>query len=96
LYLIGLPLAPGQNTAFWKSKALEAGGYPTDFKSCEDIEMIRKIKTVGKIIFLPHNNVLSSGRRGNEGIRLLFRVIKGLTRYYTTRKADTFGFPDIR
>lgn len=96
LYLIGLPLAPGQNTAFWRKKGFEAGGYPVDFKSCEDIEMIRRLKTVGKIAYTPKNCVLSSGRRGNEGIGLLFRMVRGLALYYTTRKAETFSFPDIR
>lgn len=96
LYLIGLPLAPGQNTAFWRSKGFEAGGYPVNFKSCEDIEMIRRLKTVGKILYTPKNCVLSSGRRGNEGINWIFRMTKGLALYYTTRKADTFSFPDIR
>jgi GT2 family glycosyltransferase len=96
LYLIGLPLAPGQNTAFWKNKGVEAGGYPIDFQSCEDIEMIRRLKTVGKVIYTPGNCVLSSGRRGNEGVRFFLRMAKGLALYYTTRKADTFSFPDIR
>lgn len=96
LYLIGLPIAPGQNTAFIRKKGIEAGGYPTDFKSAEDIEMIRRLKTVGKVVFRLDNNVLSSGRRGNEGWALVGRMFKGLALYYTTRKADTFEFPDIR
>lgn len=96
LQFIGLPIAPGQNTAFIRKKGIEAGGYPIDFKAAEDIEMIRRLKTVGKVVYRFDNRVLSSGRRGNEGWAMITRMIKGLTLYYTTRKADTFDFPDIR
>ena len=96
LQLIGLPIAPGQNSAFIRKSGMKAGGYPVDFKAAEDIEMIRRLKTVGKVVYRLDNKVLSSGRRGNEGWTMITRMIKGLTLYYTTRKADTFDFPDIR
>lgn len=96
LQFIGLPIAPGQNSAFLRASGIKAGGYPVDFKAAEDIEMIRRLKTVGKVVYRLDNKVLSSGRRGNEGWAMITRMIKGLTLYYTTRKADTFDFPDIR
>lgn len=96
LQFIGLPIAPGQNTAFLRAKGVEVGGYPIDFKAAEDIEMIRRLRTVGKVVYRFDNRVLSSGRRGDEGWSLIPRMMKGLILYYTTRKADTFHFPDIR
>lgn len=95
-HLIGVPMAAGQNTAFWKSKALEAGGYPIEFKVAEDTEMARRLKKVGKVVFLRHNPVLSSGRRGNEGFPFFWRLFKSFIIYFVTRRADKLGFPDMR
>lgn len=96
LQLIGLPIAPGQNTAFIRQKGLDVGGYPVNFKAAEDIEMIRRLRGVGRVVYRFDNRVLSSARRGDEGWALIPRMMKGLALYYTTRKADTFDFPDIR
>jgi glycosyltransferase involved in cell wall biosynthesis len=96
LQLIGLPIAPGQNTAFLRQTGLDVGGYPINFKAAEDIEMIRRLRSAGKVVYRFDNRVLSSARRGNEGWALIPRMMKGLAVYYTTRKADTFDFPDIR
>lgn len=92
---IGHPVCPGQNMAFWKQKALEAGGYPSDFKIIEDQEMGRRLRTVGTLVFRLDNFVISSSRRGYEGINFFTRMAKAQWDYYTTRRADT-GFPDIR
>ncbi|EKD68191.1 MAG: glycosyl transferase family 2 [uncultured bacterium] len=92
----GLHIGGGQNIAFWRKKAVESGGFPVDFKSVEDYEMLRRLKTVGRVIYHPHNFVLSSGRRGEEGIGSIPRTIRGMFLYFTTGKADTFTFPDIR
>ena len=86
----------GQNIAFWRKKGIEAGGFPVDFKSVEDYEMMRRLSKVGKIVYDTKNTVLSSGRRAKEGAAMITRSIKGMTRYFLTGKADTFGFPDIR
>lgn len=93
---IGLPMAPGQNTSFWKAKALTAGGYPTEFKIAEDLEMARRIRKVGKLVYRWDNFVTSSGRRGSEGFPLFVRIFKVFWIYFTTRRADKIGFPDIR
>lgn len=95
-HLIGLPMAPGQNTAFWRAKALAAGGYPENFKIAEDLEMARRILKIGKLVYRPDNFVTSSGRRGQEGFPLFIRVFKAFLNYFTTRTADKIGFPDIR
>lgn len=96
LQFIGLPIAPGQNTAFLRQKGLDVGGYPINFKAAEDIEMILRLRKAGKVVYRFDNRVLSSARRGSEGWALIPRMMKGLAIYYTTRKADRFDFPDIR
>lgn len=86
----------GQNIAFLRKKGLEAGGFPVEFQSVEDYEMIRRLKLVGNVVYRHDNYVVSSGRRGKEGISMIFRVSIGMIKYFITRKADTFYFPDIR
>lgn len=95
-HLINFPMAPGQNTSFLKKKALEAGGYPLDFKIAEDLEMARRLKTVGKVVYRTDNYVTSSGRRGDEGFPMYARLFKAFWIYFTSRRADVVGFPDIR
>lgn len=94
--LFGLHIGGGQNIAFWRKKGITSGGFPVDFKSVEDYEMLKRLKTVGRVIYHPHNFVLSSGRRGEEGFQMVPRGIRGMFLYFTTGKADTFTFPDIR
>ena len=95
-HILGIPVGGGQNIAFWRKKGIESGGFPTDFKSVEDFEMLKRLKTVGKVIYRTDNFVTSSGRRGNEGFSMIVRVIKGFIIYFITGKADKFDFPDIR
>ena len=95
-FLFRIPLATGQNMAFWKEKAMAIGGFPEEFKLAEDIEIARRMKSVGKIIFRQDFYVLASGRRGNEGLGLLTRIPKAFFYYFFFRKADKVGFPDIR
>ncbi len=96
LNAIGLPLAPGQNTAYFRDKALAVGGYPIDFQQAEDLEMARRLRTVGKVILNFRNPVRSSSRRGEERWTFFTRMARSLFRYYITHKANTIGFPDIR
>ncbi|MCL4360281.1 glycosyltransferase [Patescibacteria group bacterium] len=95
-FWMGIPMAPGQNIAFWKKKALAVGGFPTDFKIAEDIEMARRLKRTGKLVLRQDLIVVSSGRRGSEGPGLLLRTFKAFFLYLFFRKANTIGFPDIR
>ena len=96
LYWFGMPMAAGQNIAFLKDTAIAVGGFPTDFKIAEDMEMARRLKTKGKVVFRQDLVVLSSGRRGDEGVALIWRTFKAFTYYFFFRRADKIGFPDIR
>lgn len=96
-YFFGMLIVGGQNMAFWRLKAIEAGGFPEEFKSVEDFEIMRRLKKVGRVIYRHDNRVISSGRRGNEGIvALTIREAKGMAVYLLTGRADAFNFPDIR
>lgn len=95
-YWCGVPMAPGQNIAFFRQKALDAGGFPKDFKIAEDIEMARRLMKLGRVRLRQDLIVLSSGRRGNEGVSLLTRTFKAFVIYFFFRRANRIGFPDIR
>lgn len=94
-FLFRMPMATGQNMAFYKSKAMEVGGIPTNFRMAEDIEIARRLMTVGKIHFTQKEFVSASGRRGFEK-GLFLRVSKVFFQYFLFRKADTIGFPEVR
>lgn len=95
--VLGVPMACGQNMAFYKKKALSVGGFPEEFKIAEDVEIARRLMKAGKIIFRQNFTVLSSGRRGYEGFgRLIGRIFKAFFYYFLFRRADRIGFPDVR
>ncbi len=95
--LFRIPMATGQNMAFYKDKALAVGGFPEEFKIAEDIEIARRLMRTGKIIFRQDFYVWASGRRGYEGFGLLVqRIFKAFVYYFVFHKADKVGFPDIR
>jgi hypothetical protein len=52
--------------------------------------------TIGTVVFRPDLIVVSSGRRGSEGVGLIVRITKAFFYYFFFRKASTIGFPDIR
>lgn len=93
--LFRMPMATGQNMAFYRTLALEAGGFPPEFKMAEDIEIARRMMTKGKIKFVQKEYVSASGRRGFEK-GLILRILKVFFLYFLFRKADTIGFPDVR
>lgn len=95
-HLIGITMATGQNMSFYRLKALESGGFPVEYKICEDVEIARRLRKLGKTIFTRNICVLTSSRRGEEGWSILFRIFKVWTTYLLFHKADTIGFPDIR
>lgn len=95
-YWFGIPMAPGQNIAFRRQTAIDAGGFPADYLIAEDIEMARRLMTRGKVRFRQDLIVTSSGRRGQEGFHLLTRTFKAFTLYFLFRKANKIGFPDMR
>lgn len=90
-----MPMATGQNMAFYKKIALAVGGIPTNFRMAEDIEIARRLMTAGKIVFKQNEYVSASGRRGFEK-GLFIRVCKVFFLYFLFRKADTIGFPEVR
>jgi len=94
-FIFRMPMATGQNMAFYKKTALEVGGIPTNFRMAEDIEIARRLMTAGKIIFTQSEYVSASGRRGFEK-GLFIRVFKVFILYFLFRKADTIGFPEVR
>lgn len=95
--ILKIPFATGQSMAFYKNKALDVGGFPPDFKMAEDIEIARRLMTVGRIIFRQDFYVWASGRRGYEGFgRIISRVAKSFFYYFIFRKANLISFPDIR
>lgn len=95
-FWVGVPFATGQNLAFWREKLISVGGVPKDFKIAEDIEIARRLQKVGKVIFRQDLVVVASGRRGNEGLALLWRIPRVFILYFILRKANVVGFPDIR
>lgn len=94
--LLGMPMPPGQNMAFWKSSGIKAGGYPIDFKIGEDMEMAQRLLKVGKFVYRRDNYVTSSGRRGKEGWALLWRTTKFYFSYILLHNVDGHSFPDMR
>ncbi len=96
LFWFGVPMAAGQNMAFKTAAGKAVGGFPTEFKIAEDLEMMRRLKTQGKVVFRQDLIVSSSGRRGNEGPQLIWRIFRAFTYYFLFRRADKIGFPDIR
>jgi glycosyltransferase involved in cell wall biosynthesis len=94
-FVFRMPMATGQNMAFYKKTALAVGGIPTNFRMAEDIEIARRLMTAGKIMFTQSEYVSASGRRGFEK-GLFIRVFKVFFLYFLFRKADTIGFPEVR
>lgn len=74
VYKFGVPLAGGQNMACKKKAALAIGGFDETLELLEDADFAKRMKEVGKVVFLPDCIVLSSGRRSKEGIKYFLRV----------------------
>jgi len=94
-FLFRIPMATGQNMAFYKKTALEVGGIPTNYRMAEDIEIARRLMMAGRIVFTQREYVTASGRRGFEK-GLFLRVFKVFILYFLFHKADTIGFPEVR
>ncbi len=94
-HLFGLPIAAGQNLAFWRKKALLVGGFDANIKVMEDVDLAVRMKKIGRLAFLPNLIVYSSGRRSREGLGFYHRMISTLIQYaFGNRKLR--GFPDYR
>jgi len=95
-HALGQPNPPGGNHAVRKSAALAVGGYDTPF--AEDIHLARKLKRVGKIVYVPQaKNYTSSRRISEEGrwntyllhtknvVRRLLKLPEDYGNYYRSR-----------
>jgi glycosyltransferase involved in cell wall biosynthesis len=88
----------GSNFAVRKSAFLKIGGFNTNLKLNEDIEISHRLRKVGKVILDPNFKVKTSGRRYRHGL------IFGLINYapstifrFLFKKYDKFqNFPPVR
>lgn len=92
---LGNHLGHGGNMAFWREKILSVGGFDEKLMLFEDIEIMKKAKTIGKIIYLPNLIVSSSGRRGDEGWKFFWRNFKNAWDYYIRRRPIP-TYPEFR
>lgn len=95
-HLFGKPIAAGQNMAFWRDKAIKVGGFDEKILLFEDIDFAIRMKSVGKVVFIPDLIVISSGRRSNEGWGFFLRMTGVTFKYFFIGKRSLGGFPDFR
>lgn len=96
LYLLRFPMVPGANFAVLRRQALAAGGFPTHFMMLEENEMARRLMSKGKVIYRRDIVVITSGRRGKEGLGIVARYMRALFLYIFLKRGDLVSFKDIR
>ncbi len=88
---------PGQNFVFWKEKAQKIGGFDVNLKVMEDVDLALRLRGQGQVLFVENTLVLSSGRRGKEGLGFFFRGIKTSIEYFFFKKRGKLQtFPHYR
>ena len=95
-YIFRRTLATGQNTAFWKEKALLVGGYDEKLLIMEDLDFSLRMSETGKTVYLKDLIVIASGRRSKEGWRFFTRTAMITVQYFLFGKKNLEGFPDFR
>jgi glycosyltransferase involved in cell wall biosynthesis len=95
-YLLRIPYAPGQNSAFWRKKALSIGGYDEKIRMMEDIDLAVRMKKTGLVIYSPDLIVYSSGRRSGESWGMFWRAGWANIQYFLLRQKKLSGFPHFR
>ncbi|MBI3379935.1 glycosyltransferase [Candidatus Gottesmanbacteria bacterium] len=95
-YIFNTILSVGQNTAFWREKALFVGGYDTKLGIMEDIDFSQRLSKQGKAIYHPNLIVYASGRRSKEGWRFFTRTALISIKYFLFGDKNLGGFPDFR
>lgn len=95
-HVLRQPIAPGQNMAFWREKALQVGGFDENILLFEDIDFAIRMKKIGKVIYLPDQTVYSSGRRSKEGWKFFLRMMFVSIKYFLFGVRSLGGFPDYR
>jgi len=96
LYHLQFPMVPGANFAILRQPAIVAGGFPTHFMMLEENEMARRLMNQGKVVYRPDIVVVTSGRRGKEGLGIVSRYLVALFYYVFLKRGDLVGFEDIR
>lgn len=94
--LFYIPFATGQNMAFWKKKAIEAGGFDENITVMEDSDLAIRMRKVGKVVYAPNFVIFASGRRSSEGWAYFPRTIKAVIQYFLLGRRTLGGFPDFR
>jgi glycosyltransferase involved in cell wall biosynthesis len=59
---------PGANLAVRKQSFLQIGGFNTEIKLCEDVDISQRLRKVGEVMLAPNFKVRTSGRRFNHGL----------------------------
>jgi len=95
-YKFGLYYANGQNIACRRKEALAMGGFDQRLELLEDADFVMRMGKVGKVVYLPDNRVLSSGRRSKEGWKFFIRAPIAEFRFFILGKRDFKKFPDYR
>ena len=86
----------GNNMAFRAAASTRVGGYSTKVDSCEDIELIQRVKTVGPIAYRRDIFAQVSARRMQNGLLLfLMHNLRNYLRIFILRKSPR-PFEDIR
>jgi len=96
LYLLRFPMVAGANFAFLRQPAIAAGGFPTHFTMLEENEMARRLMKKGNVVYMPDLVVITSGRRGQEGLGIVARYMTALFFYIFLKRGDLVNFKDIR
>ena len=96
LYRLGFPMVAGANFAVMRKAAIDAGGFPVQFRMMEENEMARRLMKIGRVHYEPDIVVVTSGRRGNEGFGMIPRYIGAFLCYLVLKRGDLFSFTDIR
>lgn len=95
-YLLKIPFAPGQNSAFWRKKALSIGGYDEKIKMMEDVDLAVRMKKIGRVIYKFDLIVYSSGRRSGESWGMFWRAGLATFQYFILRQKNLGSFPHFR
>ncbi len=96
LYFLHFPMVAGANFAFLRKPAIAAGGFPINFMMLEENEMARRLMKKGRVVYMPSLVVVTSGRRGDEGLGLIARYMRALFFYIFLKRGDLVSFKDIR
>jgi glycosyltransferase involved in cell wall biosynthesis len=95
-FTFGLYLAGGQNLAAKRDVAIKIGGFDEKLAMLEDADFVKRMSKYGRVVFLPDNVVLSSGRRSGEGWRYFLRAGIADFNFFVLGKRKFEKFPDFR